>query len=228
MSIGKRIYRNFDRIEKSLLDKFSNAASANVSDCMERLYSMDASIRPIGKQKKILGQAITIKSALADNMLFHKALMMAHPGDVIVVNAGGDMNYSVCGDIMYTYAQSKGIAGFVVDGCIRDLDYLQKNNFPVYAAGITGRGPYKNGPGEINVDISCGGQVVHAGDIILGDEDGIVVIPPKDAEFILGKVDQLKKNEILLKELITDGKWEEGNLALQVNELLEQKGYEII
>lgn len=225
MSIGKRINNNIKRVEQQLIDKLSNRASANVSDCMERLYSMDASLRPIGKRKRIIGQALTIKANLADNLLFHQALLLAKPGDVIVVDAGKDMNYSVCGEIMYTYAKSKGVAGFVVDGCVRDVDYLYNEDFPVFAAGITGRGPYKTGPGEINVDIACGGQVVHPGDIILGDEDGIVVIPPNEAQNILEKVKALEENEAYSLKMIKDGQWESSSLASQVTKQLEENGY---
>lgn len=228
MSIGKRIISDFNRIDSKQLNKFSNAASANVSDCMGRLYSMDASIRPYGKTKRIFGQALTIKTAMADNLLFHKALLMAQPGDVIVADASGDLNHSLCGDIMYSYARSKNLGGFVVNGSIRDVDYLDDHEFPVYASGVTGRGPYKTGPGEINVDITCGGQVVHPGDIIIGDEDGIVVLPPEHAEEVYEKLETLVKNEERNKSLIDEGKWENGPLALQVNKILKDEGYEFI
>ncbi|WP_339283649.1 RraA family protein [Oceanobacillus sp. FSL K6-3682] len=225
MTIGKRIINHKQRKEESLIEAFRHCNSANVSDCMERLYSMNAYIRPIGTGRKIVGQAVTIKAALADNLLFHQALLMAEPGDVIVVDSGRDMNYSVCGEIMYSYAKSKKIAGFIVDGCVRDVDYLLAEDFPVFAAGITGRGPYKKGPGEINVDISCGGQVVHPGDIILGDEDGIVVIPPNEAGQILEKVAILKTNEENSLAQIKNGQWESSKLATQVGEQLRKDGY---
>ncbi|GAF23076.1 LOW QUALITY PROTEIN: dimethylmenaquinone methyltransferase family protein [Bacillus sp. JCM 19047] len=210
------------------MGRFREYPSANVSDCMERLYSMNAYIKPFGKQKRLLGQALTVKASIADNMLFHQALLMAQLGDVIVVEAGRDMNHSICGDIMYSIAKSKNIAGFVVDGCIRDVDYLQQEDFPVFAAGVTGRGPYKNGPGEVNVDISCGGQVVHPGDIILGDEDGIVVIPPLEAEGILAKVETLIKNENESMEIIQSGNWKESTLAKNIEKTLEENGYTFI
>ncbi len=228
MSVGKRIYTNRENLNPALVDCFREYPSANVSDCMERLYSMNAYIKPFGKQKRLLGQALTVKASIADNMLFHQALLMAQPGDIIVVEAGRDMNHSICGDIMYSIAKSKNIAGFVVDGCIRDVDYLQKEDFPVFAAGVTGRGPYKNGPGEVNVDISCGGQVVHPGDIILGDEDGIVVIPPQEAEGILAKVETLLNNENQSMEIIQSGNWEESALAKNIEKHLEENGYKFI
>ena len=226
MSVGKRIIEHRNDLDKLLIEELKNCPSANVSDCMGRLYSMNAHIRPMGKTKKLIGQALTVKASIADNMLFHQALLMAQPGDVIVVDAGRDMNHSVCGEIMYSYAKSKNIAGFVVDGSVRDVDYLLNENFPVFAAGITGRGPYKNGPGEINVDISCGGQVVHPGDIILGDEDGIVVIPRKEAHDILEKVKELQANEIKSLNLIANGEWENGSIATKLKKQLKDEGYE--
>ncbi|TSB45897.1 RraA family protein [Alkalicoccobacillus porphyridii] len=228
MSVGKRIYKHRENLNPTLVERFREYPSANVSDCMERLYSMNAYIKPYGKQKKIIGQALTVKASIADNMLFHQALLMANPGDVIVVEAGRDMNHSICGDIMYSIAKSKDIAGFVVDGCIRDVDYLLREDFPVFAAGVTGRGPYKNGPGEVNVDISCGGQVVHPGDIILGDEDGIVVIPPLEAEDILLKVEALITNENKSMDMIEKGEWEKGTLAKNIKQHLEDNGYQFI
>ena len=228
MSVGKRIYKNRDNLNPELVERFKGYPSANVSDCMERLYSMSAHIKPFGKQKKIIGQALTVKASIADNMLFHQALLMAQPGDVIVVEAGSDMNHSICGDIMYSIAKSKKIAGFVVDGCIRDVDYLLKEDLPVFAIGVTGRGPYKNGPGEVNVDISCGGQVVHPGDIILGDEDGIVVIPPTEAEDILLKVETLINNENQSIKIIQSGNWDNGTLATNIKNQLQENGYKFI
>lgn len=146
------------------MEKFRNIPAANIGDAASRLFGMDASISPMGIGKKILGPALTVESSMADNFIFHKALSMAQPGDVIVVNACGDRNHSVCVDVMFRYAQKKGVVGFVVDGCIRDTDYLMKHDFPVYALGSTPRGPYKNPVGEINTDIACGGQVIHPGD----------------------------------------------------------------
>ena len=117
---------------------------------------------------------------------------MAQPGDIIVVDGGSGCNRSVAGEIMMRFAQEKGLAGVVVDGCLRDLDGLETLTMPVYAKGITPQGPFKNGPGEINVPVACGGQVVFPGDILVGDRDGIVVIRPQDAREI-GLASQKKK-----------------------------------
>ena len=132
------------------------------------------------------------KAPIGDNLFFHQALDMAQPGDIIVVDGASGCNRSLAGEIMLRFACMKGLAGVVVDGCLRDLDGIETLDMPVYAKGITPQGPWKFGPGEINVPVSCGGQVVFPGDILVGDKDGIVVIRPQDA-IALAEVAQKKK-----------------------------------
>lgn len=226
---GMRIVSQIDRSAQEYVEKFKMAPVANVSDVMNRLFAMNSRIRPIGKRKFICGLAITVKAAIADNMMFHKAITMAQPGDVIVVNACEDTAHSVCGDVMYRLAQSRGVAGFVVDGSVRDTDFLAESDFPVYAAGVTARGPYKNGPGEINTDIACGGQVVHPGDLIIGDPDGLVVVRREDAPIVYEKYMKIRENESRLSGIIERGTWmEESPIIRTVNQKLEEQGYEII
>lgn len=226
---GMRIKKSFGRPERALIEAFRGIPAANIADVTARLFAMDARISPMGRGREILGPALTVKSSMADNFIFHKALSLAQEGDVIVVNACGDTNHSVCGDVMYRYAMSRGVAGFVVDGSVRDLDFLYEHDFPVYAVGATPRGPYKNPVGEINMDIACGGQVIHPGDIIAGDADGIVVIRKEDAETILEKLRGVTQKERLMGELIEQGRWEEESPILtSVNKEIERLGFEII
>ena len=225
---GMWIVTKINRVPKEYVQKFQMAPVANVSDVMNRLFAMDDRIKAIGRQKYVCGPALTVKAAIADNMMFHKAITMARPGDVIVVNACGDTAHSVCGDVMYRLAQSKGIAGFVVDGSVRDVDYLAQSDFPVYAAGVTARGPYKNGPGEINTDIACGGQVVHPGDLILGDPDGIVVVRREDIVTVYEKFLKIRENEENLGRLIENNQWSESPIVKAVEQKLKDQEYEII
>lgn len=226
---GMRIVRDFERPARESIERFRNIPAANISDASARLFGMNAGISAMGRCKKLLGTALTVKSSMADNFIFHKALTLAKPGDIIVVNACGDTNYSVCGDVMFRYAMSRGVAGFVVDGSIRDLDFLHENDFPVYALGVTPRGPYKNPVGEINTDIACGGQVVHPGDLIVGDEDGIVVVRKEDMDVIYEKVIAVQKKEAFMGEIIESGEWEEKSpIYLSVQEQIEKLGFEII
>jgi RraA family protein len=194
MTVGSRIYTKVRRPEKALVEAFRGLPVATISDSMGKFYCVDSGIKTIGK-KKLLGPAVTVRSQLADNLLFHKAIDMAQPGDVIVVDAGGCTHRGLCGDIMCTYAHSRGIVGFVVDGGVRDIDTLDTLDFALFARGVNPRGPYKNGPGEINVPVSIGGQVVFSGDILVGDHDGIVVIRPGDAANVLEKTRKIIEAE---------------------------------
>ena len=128
--------------------------------------------------------------------MFHKALDMAKPGDVLVIATFGSQSRSLCGEIMTRYAMSRGLAGFVVDGCIRDSAEIGEiPDFPVYAKGVTPNGPYKNGPGEINFPVSCGNQVICPGDILVGDGDGLLVIKPEEAAGLAERAKKVSQDE---------------------------------
>lgn len=209
-SVGFRIFKTVHRPQRELVEAFRDIPVSNISDNMGRIACLDTFIRPYN-EVKLLGTAITVKAPLGDNLMFHKAIQMALPGDVIVVDGEGDMCHSLCGEIMMSEARKKGIAGFLVDGCIRDVEALPTMNFSVYARGVNPKGPYKNGPGEINVPISCGGQVVFPGDIIVGDLDGVVIIRPEDAEEVLERAKAHHQMEIQklakIEENLLDKSW---------------------
>lgn len=187
--VGNRIYLNIDRPDQELVGQFKGLPSSNVGDMMNRLYCMREYIRQMNPAPvNMLGTAITVKVPDGDNAFIHKALDLAEPGDILVIDGNGCKTRSLIGEVMFTYAKNCGIAGIVVDGAIRDHDSLAHLDLPVYAKAVTPQGPYKNGPGEINVPVSCGGKVVFPGDILLGDPDGICVIRPGDAQKILEDV----------------------------------------
>ena len=137
------------------------------------------------KGGRLGGPALTVKARPGDNLMIHKALDLAQPGDVIVVDAGGDLTNSLFGELMLSYAVKRRIAGIVLNGAVRDIDVIAAGAFPVYAAGVTHRGPYKDGPGEINVPIAIDGMVVQPGDLVIGDADGLLCIPFDDVERVL-------------------------------------------
>jgi regulator of RNase E activity RraA len=128
-------------------------------------------------EKTMVGTAVTAKSRGGDNLTYLRALEFCRPGDVLVVDAGADLNNAVIGGILTFYTACIGVEGLVIDGAIRDVAEIRSRDFPVYARGVTHRGPYKDGPGEINVPISVGGMVINPGDIVLGDQDGLLAIP---------------------------------------------------
>lgn len=185
---GCRIYSNIKRAESNLVNLFKDIPVANLADNMGRIACVDSGIKPMNSSK-LLGVAFTVKAPAGDNLLFHKALDMAMPGDIIVVSADGYTNRSLCGEIMFTYAISRGISGCIIDGAIRDVEATSKfEEFPVYAKGVQPNGPYKNGPGEINTPVSVGGIVIYPGDILVGDADGVLAIRPSEAREIYNKV----------------------------------------
>lgn len=183
--IGLQIFQRRQRIAEALVHAFDDIPVANISDSMSRMSAGGPRLRPMHQGGRLAGPAITVKTRPGDNLMIHKALEMAVPGDVIVVDGGGELTTALVGELMTTYAQSRGVAGYVINGAIRDLDVIASGRFPVYAAGVTHRGPYKDGPGEINVPISIDGMVVHPGDLILGDADGVLCVPMAAAEEIL-------------------------------------------
>jgi regulator of RNase E activity RraA len=165
------------RVSPEFVRKFQSLPVANVSDCMSRLSGGGPRLRPYHGDGVLSGPAFTVKTRPGDNLMVHKALDIAPPGDVVVVDAGGDLTNSIVGEIMISYAINRGLAGLVINGSIRDCDALRRLNFPVYAAGVTHRGPMKSGPGEIGKAIAFDGMVIEPGDLIIGDGDGVLCIP---------------------------------------------------
>lgn len=222
-SVGFRVFTKFQRPERTLIESVKEYAVSNIADNMGRMYCVSSAIKPFNNAL-LLGCAVTVKVAPGDNLLFHKALDLAEPGDIIVVDGQGAMENALCGEIMFRYAISKGISGFLIDGCIRDSASLKDLDFPVYAKGVNPKGPYKNGPGEVNVPVVCGGVVVHPGDIIYGDEDGVVIINPQEAPAILEATEILFQNELKTFRAIQQGTLDRS----WVDKTLKEKSCQII
>lgn len=180
------IRRNFTRPAKDLIEQFRNVPVSNLVDAMFGEYSLPSTLRPVNNCP-LLGPAFTVQCPPGDNLMFHKALDMVHPGDIIVIDAGGYTERGIVGELMSTFTKLHGCAGIVVYGAIRDVEPLRHMDFPVYAAGVSPNTPFQNGPGSINEPISIGHIVIHPGDIVAGDQDGLTIIPPAKAESILQK-----------------------------------------
>jgi RraA family protein len=220
---GFRIVTTINRPDKDLVESFRSLPVANIADCMNRACCLDASIRPVN-DVLLLGTAFTVKCRPGDNLLLHKAIDMAAPGDIIIVDGQGHLKNSLIGELMISWARRRGVSGIIIDGAIRDVAVLRKMDIPVYAAGITANGPYKDGPGEINLPITCGGVTVKPGDILVGDADSIVVIDPKDAPEILKKARAKVAQEVEKMKDINAGTY---NRAW-VDKELKEKGCEFI
>lgn len=205
-NIGFQINTSINRPDKEFVEKFRGLPIACISDNMNRLFCMDNGIKPYGRPS-ICGTAFTVKAPSGDNLMFHRAIDTAEPGDILVISGIGGCDRGFSGEIMVQMAKSRGLEGFVVDGCVRDAEGTAKSGFAVYARGIQANGPYKNGPGMINFPVACGGQVVRPGDILVGDADGIVVIPVEYAEEVLEKASrQAAAEDIKIGDIINSGK----------------------
>jgi RraA family protein len=187
VSIGFRVRNRERAVDQEWVEKFKELPVANVSDSMFRMNAGGAKLRPMHREGKLAGRALTVKAPPGDNLMLHKAIDMAAQGDVIVVDGGGEVTHALIGEMMLSYARGRGIAGFVLNGAIRDADAFLEINLPSYAVGVTHRGPYKNGPGEVNCPIAIGGMVVMPGDLVLGDADGVVVVPIDDVADVYEK-----------------------------------------
>ena len=187
---GFRIRVETDRPDQAVVDALGRFETPAISDLMNRLYTMDPGIRNLTDPSlRILGPACTVKLYPGDNLMVHKSLDIARPGDVVVVDTGGSSRTAALGDLVSTKARHRGIAGFVVDGLIRDLPaILRLADFPVFARGVTPIGPLHRGPGEINYPVSVGGSVVHSGDVIVGDLNGVVVVPRDFADELVSRL----------------------------------------
>lgn len=174
------------RPDRELTEAFRGLPSSNIADNMGRLYNTNSSIKALNGLS-LCGPAFTVKVPQGDNLMFHKALDLALPGDIIVVDGEGDMEHALAGELMIRHAIRRKLGGFVINGCMRDFDAIEALPFPVYAKGITPQGPYKSGPGEINVPVCCAGRVVCPGDILVGDRDGIAIIPAEFAKDLLSR-----------------------------------------
>jgi regulator of RNase E activity RraA len=183
--VGLQILKRTRQVDARTVQAFADIPVANVSDCMTRMTAGGPRLRPMHDGARMGGPALTVKCRPGDNLMIHKALDMAQPGDVIVVDAGGDLTNSLFGEIMVSYAISRKLGGVVLNGAVRDIDFIAAGSFPLYAAGVTHRGPYKDGPGEINVPIAIDGMVIHAGDLVIGDADGLLCVPYDDCERVL-------------------------------------------
>ncbi len=197
--IGFRILERTRKVDARLAAAYRELPVANVSDSMNRMFAGGARLRPMHDGAPMAGPAFTVKTRPGDNLMVHKALNIAEPGDIVVVDAGGDLTNAIIGEIMVAFAASRGIAGIVINGAIRDAGTLRSGSFPVYAAGVTHRGPYKDGPGEINVPIAIDGMVIEPGDLIVADEDGFLSIPFDAAQDILDATG--RKHQAELKDL---------------------------
>jgi RraA family protein len=183
--LGLRIQLDFKRVDAALVEQARSIPVAVVGDVANRLQAFTAGFNQYGRLKRFAGPALTVRVRPGDNLLLHQALDKAQPGDVVVVDAGGAMNTAIIGAMMSSYAKTRGIEAIIIDGAIRDVEELGKVDFPVVARGATPNGPFKSGPGEIGYPIACGGLSIASGDLLIGDPDGVMVVPISEVVEVL-------------------------------------------
>lgn len=215
--LGFRVCKRKQSVDAEWVSKFKTLPVANVSDVMSRMTAGGPELRPFYQGPRMVGAAVTVKSRPGDNLMVHKALDIAEPGDIVVVDAGGDLSNAIIGELMVAHAAQRGLGGIVIFGAIRDSEELQAGSFPVFAAGVTHRGPYKDGPGEVNVPIAINGMVIAPGDLICGDADGFLSVPLADVETVFEAASKKHAAETTQMENIKLGKneraWVDATLA---------------
>lgn len=200
------------QVGPAIIAQLRTIAVALLSDSMHRdCGSID--LRPFHKPAPLAGTAVTVRTRGGDNLAVLRAYDFCRPGDVMVIDAGGDVTNAVFGGILSLGAEKLGLAGMIVDGAIRDSAEIAERTFPVYARGISHRGPYKDGPGAINVPVTVGGMVVRPGDIIVGDQDGLCAFAPDLAETVIAKALKQRDAEEATIKSILEGRWDRSFVA---------------
>lgn len=168
---------NWDRPTAEQRERLGRLPTANIADAMHRLGAMDAAIKPVWAGAALVGAAYTVWTRPGDNAGIHEALKHVEPGDVLVINGGADESRALIGELIGGRAKGRGVVGFVIDGAVRDAPGLAEYQMPVFARATTPAGPYKDGPFVVGASTAVGGVVVNPGDVIVGDADGVVVVP---------------------------------------------------
>lgn len=194
----------------SMIERLEHLQASLVSDVFDR-WSGAVGLGPIAGLRPgqvVAGAAFTVRTRPGDNLVVHKSLDLVRPGEVLVVAAGGHVDRAIIGGLMGQYATKQGVAALVIDGAVRDRSDLDDSAPPVFAAGLCHLGPYKDGPGELRGPVSVGGIVVHDGDLIIGDEDGIAVIPRDRAADVIAAAEAKQAAELKESQAIAAGTWD--------------------
>jgi 4-hydroxy-4-methyl-2-oxoglutarate aldolase len=220
------VIRKIKRPSLELVEKFKQIPSSIVSDCLNRYYGMHAGIKPIFEGIRLCGPALTIQSMSGNNLMSHLSLTFAKPGDVLVIDARGYLGNAVWGGVQTTYALKRGVAGLVVDGAIRDVEDMRRTRFPVFCRGVTPAGPHKGWADSVNVPIQCGGIPVQPGDLVVGDDDGVAIVPIEHAREVYEEsLKRMKQEKRWLKEI---GKGKSSLDAIGLKRKLENMEIEYI
>jgi len=202
------IEHEIERPDRNVVEEFEEIPSTIVSDVTGNIgLTMDSGITPAYDGIQMAGTAVTVNASPGDNLIIHKAITMAEPGDVLVIDANGYTDTGHIGELMCTSCQANDLAGLVIDGGYRDSSEIAEMEFPVYGRGTNPQGPLKQDPGSINVTVSCGGVSVDPGDIVIGDDDGLAVIPNDGAAEVLERSRQKLSAEDSVRQEVLEGEY---------------------
>ena len=222
--VGFRVILNTPRPAAELIAPFRDAPTGNICDAMDRLVALDYRIKPLDPAVRLCGPALTVRTRPGDNLMVWKALDVARPGDVLVIATAGFTATSTFGENVVRVAKAKALAGIVSDGLCRDVSGIRATGLPVFALGAVPSSPGKDGPGEIGGAVTCGGVVIHAGDLVVGDEDGVVVVPLGDLAAIGERLEAIAAKEAWTQADIAAGRL----IPAEVDAALAEKGCETV
>jgi regulator of RNase E activity RraA len=192
-----RLDESVSALDPELISRFASIPCTTAADAMDRMGVVDSRIHAIWPGARVVGPAFTVWTRSGDNLFVNQALEHVRPGDVIVVNGQGDESRALIGDLLAARARARQVAGFVIDGAVRDVEGLAELGLPVFARRVTPAGPYKFGPGALGRTIAVGGVAVAPGDLVLGDADGVVIVPRAEAQAVLSASEALLEQEEL-------------------------------
>ena len=218
------INRGFERADSGLVDRFKGLPTGNVADAQGRTGALDYRIKPVSKAVSFCGPALTVNAGPKDNLALWAALDVAQTGDVLVITTGEYLDSSVAGDIFVGMARNKGVTAIVTDGVVRDVPGIDEIGIPVFARGVCPNSPWKNGPGSVGLPIVIGKVTVCAGDIVVGDSDGVVIVPRVKAQETANALVAVLEREKNMDAAVKRGDTLPGWLA----EALKTKGVQYI
>ena len=224
-NVGFRVFTTIERPSSAVLKLYEHVESTHVSDAMNRFGGMDLNIRPASPEMRVVGPAVTVRTRPGDNLMMYKAIEIASPGDVIVIENRGYTTVASWGDLISMIAKALGLGGVVTDGGVRDIEGIRRVGFPVFARDwYSPLGAFKDGPGEVNVPIACGGVAVLPGDVVVADANGVVVVPKADAEAVGRKAIEIAEGEKHKIRAMGEGKL----IPEWLNQTLKDKGCTIV
>lgn len=209
-----KVVTGIPKIPAAAVTRYRKLSVATVHEAQGRVGLLSPEIRPVKEGLKLVGRAVTVFATPGDNVMIHVAMEQCEPGDVMVVSVNSRSDCGYFGDLLATLMQARGIAGLVIDSGVRDLADLKQMNIPVFSRCISAQGTVKETLGDVNVPVVCGGQVINPSDLIIGDDDGVVVVRRHELDSVAQKSETREDKEAGIRE-----KYREGILGLDMNNM---------